>query len=69
MLQITHTYDEAAKTEYLSNLPQITKLAQFTRWHKCQVTRLISVNIGWIDLNFHEKLGGVLLFLVNMRVV
>ena len=46
MLQITHTYDEAAKTEYLSNLPQITKLAQFTQWHKCQVIRLISVNIG-----------------------
>ena len=23
MLQITHTYDEAAKTEYLSNLPQM----------------------------------------------
>ena len=33
MLQITHTYDEAAKTECLSNLPQITKLAQFTQWH------------------------------------
>ena len=27
MLQITYTYDKIAKTEYLSNLPQIPKLA------------------------------------------